>query len=187
MTSFIDKLFIEYPVPKEVSCWGSRPGVPPLESIETLVDTALDELASDVQIRAAIEANGMVTQMPEGTITCTSAMLSAIYPFQGNRLVKVTYDAAANRAYLRYYPATISYLRHMNREDLDNLKGDRLIYFKAYCLWKMAERELLILKTARLETDNGTIDMSVLEEFRNNKKDYYTQMKDQILIYSTVW
>lgn len=184
--TFTQMLFIEYPVPRQLSCWGSRPGVPPVEDIDLLVETVIRELASDVQIIDYIEATGMITYMPEGTLSCTSAKLSSIYPFQGNRLVKVTYDASSRQAFLRYYPAVITYKRRMNVEDLDNLSGDRLIYFKSYCLWKMAEKELSILKTVNMNVDNGQIDFSVLEKFRDDQLNYYKEMKDQILIYSTV-
>lgn len=186
MATFIQKLFIEYPIPKSLSCWGSLPGVEPVEDIEVLVDTVVDELASDVLIDGSIQASGMITQMPKGTITCTSAMLSSIYPFQGNRLVKVTYQQSSNTAYLRYYPAVINYRRRVTREDLETLAGDRLIYFKSYCLWKMAERELSILKTTNMQVDNGQIDFSVLETFRDKQHEYYTRIKEEILLYSTV-
>lgn len=187
MLNFIDKLFVEYPIPRQMSVWGSLPGVAPVEDIEKLVNTVLDEIASDVLIDSYIEASGMITRMPPGTVTCTSAMLSSIYPFQGNRLVKVTYDASKNIAYLRWYPAIINYRRYITREDLDTIKGDRLIYFKSYSLWKMAERELSILKTGALTpTDNGQIDLSALEEFMNKQHNYYTNIKNEILLYSTV-
>lgn len=184
--SFIDKLFSEYPVPRSLSCWGSLPGVKPIEDIEVLIHTCVDELASDILIDGSVQASGMITQMPKGTITCTSAMLAGIYPFQGNRLVKVTYDASSNIAYLRWYPAVINYRRRLTRNDLETLVGDRLIYFKAYAYWKMTERELSILKTPNMTIDNGQIDLSVLEAFREKQHNLYLTMKDQIVIYSTV-
>lgn len=186
MATFIQKLFIEYPIPKQLSCWGSKPGAPPVEDISVLIDTVLDELASDVLVTDYIEASGMITYMPEGTVTCTSAQLSSIYPFQGNRLVKVTYDSSSRKAFLRYYPAVITYKRKLKLEDLENLVGDNLIYFKSYCLWKMAERELAILKTVNMNVDNGQIDFSVLETFRDKQYDYYIKMKDEILLYGCV-
>lgn len=186
MATFVQKLFIEYPIPKELSCWGSRPGFPAIADIDVLIDTAIDELASDLYVIENVEATGMITYLPEGTITCMSAMLSGIYPFQGNRLVKVTYDQSSRKAFLRYYPAVITYSRRLNREDLDKLSGDRLIMFKSYCYWKMAEKELSVLKTANMQIDNGQIDFEVLTEFMNKRKERYTALKEEILMYSTV-
>lgn len=186
MATFKDKLFIGYPIPRQVTCWSPLPGKPAVEDLDTLIDTAIDELASDVQMTSYIEATGMITYMPEDTITCTSAMLSGIYPFQGNRLVKVTYDASSRKAFLRYYPAIITYTRRMKKEDLESLSGDKLIFFKAYCLWKMAEKELAILKTANMNIDNGQIDLSELESFRDKQYEYYMKIKEEILIYATV-
>ena len=186
MATFIQKLFVEYPVPQQLSCWGSRPGFQPIEDISLLVETCIDELASDVHIVANIEATGMITYMPEGTITCTSAMLSGIYPFQGNRLVKVTYDQSSRKAFLRYYPAVITYTRRLTLEDLETISGDRFIYIKSYCHWKMAEKELSILKTANMNVDNGQIDLSVLEKFMDTRRERYEHLKEEILMYATV-
>ena len=186
MATFKDKLFMGYPIPRQISIWSPLPGKPAVEDIDVLIETVVDELASDVLMTDHIEATGMITYMPEGTITCTSAMLSGIYPFQGNRLVKVTYDASSRKAFLRYYPAVITYSRKLRKEDLEILTGDRLMFFKAYCLWKMSEKELAVLKTANMNIDNGQIDFSTLEEFVRKQHEYYLKIKEEILIYATV-
>lgn len=186
MTTFKDKLFVEYPIPTGITSWLPKPGKPAVIDIDELIETVVEEVASDILITEHMEATGMITQLPEGTISCGSAMLSGIYPFQGNRLVKVTYDASSRRAYLRYYPAVLTYQRKMKVSDLDTIDGDRLIYVKTYCLWKMAERELAILKPVNMNVDNGQIDLSVLEKFRDDKREYYLTMKNEILIYNSV-
>lgn len=186
MESFIDKLIVEYPIPLELSCWSSESGYPEITSLTALINACVDELASDLTITAHLEANGITTIMPEGTITCTSAMLSSAFPFQGNRLVKVTYDASSRKAFLRYYPAIITYIRSINIDDLLTLKGDRLIYIKSYILWKMAEKDIAILETASMSIDNGSLNLDLLKSFRDSRRDKYEKMKEDILIYSAV-
>ena len=187
MATFKQKLYSEYPIPYRLSIWGGNGvEVVPVDDIDILVESCVDELASDVLITAYIEASGMTVQMPEDTVTVTSAMLAGNFPFQGNRLVKVTYNKANNIAYLRYFPAVITYQRKLKVGDLDNLTGDRLIFTKCYCLWKMAEKELSILKTTNMTIDNGTVDFSVLESFRDKMFNKYQELKSEILIYATV-
>lgn len=186
--TFKDKLFSEYPIPFELSIWGGdNIKTLPVGDINVLIESAVDEIASDILITAYIEATGMTTQMPEGTVTVSSAMLSGNFPFQGNRLIKATYDIANRVCYLRYYPAVITYKRKLQVSDLLNLSGDQLIFTKSYILWKMAEKELAILKAADMTVDNGTINLSVLESFRDKMYDRYKDLKEGILLYSTVF
>lgn len=182
---FSKRLFLEYPVPQTISIWGGD-GLErvPLEDIGTLIECCVDELASDLLITGHIEATGMSTYMPKGTVSCSSAMLSGAYPFQGNRNLKVTYDKANNIAYLRYYPAIITYRRKLLVDDLAELDGDRLIYIKSYVLWKMAEKELQYLKNPTMNVDNGQLDYSVLEKFRDTMHDDYVRKKDDIMLYA---
>lgn len=186
LESFKYKLFVEYPIPVELSIWGSRPGVPAVDDINGLIESAVDEVASDVLMVCYIEATGMITNMPKGTVSIKSAKLSSMFPFQGNRLIKCTFDQGSMKAYLRYYPATICYNRILTVDDLPNLIGDNLLYVKAYILYKMAERELNILKSSNMSVDNGQLDLSTLEDFRDKKRDYYLHMKEEILLYNTV-
>lgn len=184
---FVDRLFIEYPIPKEVSIWGSRPGVESVANIYDLIETSVSEVASDILVTCYMETSGMITYMPEGTVSVKSAKLSAIYPFQGNRLVKCTFDKGSRRLYLRYYPAIITYERLMTVEDVSNLVGDRLIYFKSYVLYRMADKEINLLKAANMTIDNGQFDLSTLENFRDKKLEYYTTKKDEIMLYNSVY
>lgn len=184
--TFKDKLLTEYPIPRSISIWTSNGmQLEAVESLDDLIETCVEELASDILITDYKKAYGLVTHMPEGTVTVQSAMLNNNYLFQGNRLVKVTYDKGNNVAYLRYYPAMLTFKRKMLVVDLDNLQGDQLRYTKAYILWKMAEKELSILKSVNMQVDNGQVDWSVLESFRDKMHDTYENLKDSILIYAS--
>lgn len=184
--TFKDKLFTEYPIPRTVTIWDTNGlQLEAVESIDNLISTCVDELASDILVTGYKNAYGLVTHMPEGTLMVQSAMLTNNYMFQGNRLVKVTYDKGNNVAYLRYYPALLTYKRKLLVSDLENLIGDQLRYTKAYILWKMAEKELSILKEVNMQVDNGQVDWEVLTSFRDKMLDLYKNLKDEILIYSS--
>jgi len=184
--TFKDKLFTEYPIPRTVTIWDTNGlQLEAVESIDNLIATCVDELASDILVTGYKNAYGLVTHMPEGTLMVQSAMLTNNYMFQGNRLVKVTYDKGNNVAYLRYYPALLTYKRKLLVSDLENLIGDQLRYTKAYILWKMAEKELSILKEVNMQVDNGQVDWEVLTSFRDKMLDLYKNLKEEILIYSS--
>lgn len=185
--TFKNKLWSEYPIPDSVSVWGGN-GVQldSIKDLDGLISTCVDELRSDILVTAYQRAGGICTRMPEGTVTVQSAMLTSNFMFQGNRLVKVTYDKGANTAYLSYYPAMITYKRYLKVDDLENLVGDQLIYVKAYILWKMAESELSILKAVNMNVDNGSVDWSVLESFRDKMYERYKDLKGDILMYASV-
>lgn len=186
LEKFKSYLWSEYPIPQEYSVWGSRPGVSEVANLDSLLQASVKEIMSDILVTAYIEATGMITYMPEGTVSVKSAKLSGIYPFQGNRLIKCTYDKGSNRAYLRFYPAVIAYERKLTVEDVDNLEGDQLRYLKAYCLYKMADKEVSILTVASMSVDNGNFSLEGLTSFSQKQYEYYTNMKDEILIYNTV-
>ena len=185
---FKDKLFVEYPIPKSVSIWDNEDNNKEVvENIDDLISTSVDEMSSDILITEYIESTGMITQLPPETITVCSASLSSSMPYQGNRIVKCSFMAATKQAFVRYYPATITYQRTLKVSDLDVLRGDRLIYAKCYVLWKMTEKELSILKAVNMNVDNGQIDLSNLEGFRDKMFQKVESMKPEILMYSTVY
>ena len=170
-----------------MTIWGGNNiDLPIVENLDTLIEMCVSELASDIQITDYVSSNGMTTNMPEGTLTVLSAKLSTSFPFQGNRLVKHTYDKASNKTFLRYWPAVITYRRQMNVEDLENLTGDQLIYTKSYIFAKMAEKEINILKTVNMEVDNGTLNLEYLDKFRQTAYDRYQNLKESIFIYSSM-
>lgn len=184
--TFKKKLFVEYPIPEELSIWGGDGAIrTPLASVDDLIESVVDEVASDILLTAYIEGTSMAVDMPKGTVTCTSAMLTNSYPFQGNRLVKVTYDKGNNRAYLRYFPAIITYQRKLQVSDLDEITGDRLNYLKAYTLYKMATRELVTLRSANMNVDNAVIDLTALDKFATSNYERFLKLKEEILIYAS--
>lgn len=186
MLTFIEKLRVEYPIPSQLSIWGGNEiDTTPVESLPALVESCVDELKSDILITAYQEATGMTTYLPPDTVCVVSATLSGQFPFQGNRYLKCTFDKSKCIAYLRYYPAVITYRRTLKIEDLEVLTGDELIYAKSYILSKMAKKELMILKTADMNVDNGVINLSTLESFSDEMQKKYTDLKPEILIYGS--
>lgn len=181
MSTFIEKLWTEYPIPRSASIWNPSSGEDAEVDFSALIESAVDELGSDLFVTEHKQAYGMTTFMPEDTVSIICAKLNQ--PFQGNRQVKFTYDRSTNAVHLRYWPSIISYKRKFKVEDLETVCGDELRYCKAYILWKMADKELQVLKAVKLDTDNGEFDLSVLKEFADTSYDRYNKMKEDILIY----
>ena len=125
----------------------------------------------------------MTTQLPDDAVYVVSAKLN--FNFQGNRMVKVSYDANSKKAFVRYFPAIITYRKRLSLSDLDDLKGDMLIFTKSYMLWKMSQKELQILKAVDLDADNGKVDLTVLKEFSDSMLQKYNELKPEILLYAT--
>lgn len=186
--TFVNKLKFKYPIPTDVSIWwGNGLELTALQDLSDLIESCVEELASDILITAYKNACGLRTKMPDDCVTVTSAMLTQNYMFQGNRLVKCTYDKGNNVAFLSYYPAKLTYKRKMHVADLDTLQGDQLIYVLSYVLWKMSDKELQILQAVNMTVDNGTVDWKVLETFRDECKSRYETLKPEILIYACQW
>lgn len=184
MATVTQILFNEYPIPEQLSVWGSTAeGVPPVADLEVLLESCVRDLQSDLYVVESIRGQGMYTQLPEDTLAVLSAKLDCP-AFQGNRLVKCTYERGTKIACLRYFPAEITYKRRLNSEDLSNLSGDQFIFFRSYVLYKMAEKELNILSAVDLSADNGKLNLEVLRSFRDSNLLKYTEMKKDILIYS---
>jgi len=183
MDNFKKRLWLEYPVPQQFSIWGGD-GLHtlPLKDLDALIEMSVEDVATDIVVRADTHATGMTTILPNDTVTVMYATMD--FYFQGNRQVKVSYDSSTKQALLRYFPATIVYQRKMHLEDVPNLQGDRLIYFRSYVLWKMGDTELSYLKTMNMTLDNATIDLQVLENFVNTIKEKLDKLRESILIYS---
>ena len=183
MEKFIERIWLDYPIPKQFSIWnGDGINTLPLKDLEQLIEMSVEDVATDLVMRADIKATGMVTSLPKDTVTVMYANID--FPFQGNRQVKVSYDSSTKQALLRRFPAVIVYQRKMHLEDVPKLQGDRLIYFRSYVLWKMADSELSFLKTMNMELDNATIDLTVLQTFAENMKQKVEELRESILIYS---
>ena len=183
MELFKKRIWLEYPVPKEFSIWGGD-GINtlPLKNLDELIEMCVEDVATDIVVRADRKATGMVTSLPTDTIAVMYANMD--FNFQGNRQVKVSYDSSKHIALLRYFPATIVYQRKLHLEDVPNLQGDRLIYFRTYVQWKMAETELSFLKTMNMTLDNASIDLETLKNFMDSAKEKVNTLRDSILIYS---
>lgn len=125
----------------------------------------------------------MTTYLPKDAIAVSSAKLN--YPFQGNRFVKSTFNPVDKSVNLRYYPSIITYRRKIRTEDLITLSGDQLRFCKSYILWKMTTKELLILGSVDLKTENSSINLEVLKEFGRDAKKTYEELKPEILLYAT--
>lgn len=189
--TFKDKLWSEYPIPHEVSIWAEEPearlDLTEVVNLGDLINSVVEEVASDILVTAYKRSSGLRTKMPDGTVTVQSAFLSQNYMFQGNHLVKVTYDRGANVAYTNYYPCTLTYRRKLLTTDLDALEGDRLRYVKAYTLHRMAAKELQVLKAADFNVDNGQVNLEYLQSFSDEQRELYTTLKEGILLYASVY
>ena len=184
--AFKNKIWMEYPMPKEFSIWGGdQVHTLPLKDLDALIEVCVEDVASDILIRDFKAGSDICTSLPKDTVTVMYATMD--FPYQGNRQVKVSYDHSTKKAFLRYFPATIVYQRKMHVEDIDKLQGDRLIYFRYYVMNKMATMELSFLKTMNMTVDNGSIDLDTLSKFAENTANKVDKLKeDTILLYSTV-
>lgn len=181
---FVKRLYLDYPVPREVSVWGGD-GVntKPLADLADLLELCVDDLAGDVPMPDYIRSTGMATRMPNDCLMVTSAKLD-MGMFPGNRLVRVQYDKATNVATVRYQPAMIAYNRRLRVDDLDELRGARAQYVRAYVLLKMATKELSILQAVNMHVDNGAIDLSLISGFRDEQQRKFDELRKDILIYT---
>lgn len=182
--TFKEKILAEYPMPLDVSIFGGDGfDNAPVADLTALIESCVDELASDLVVSSYIEASGMTTILPHDAIAVTSVKLN--YNFQGNKFVKHTFNLIDKSVNVRYYPSIIAYRRRLRMSDLINITGDQLRYAKSYILWKMSSKELLILKSVDLKTDNASISPSVLEDFMKDCKKTYEELKPEILLYAT--
>ena len=186
MAAFEDSIWCEYPVPQELSVWSGNGLRPALVDLNNLITTCVRELQSDITIPVTIQVSGLTTILPEDAVSISCARLS--WGFQGTRLVKYSWCKQTRQLCIRYFPATVTYRRKLHVEDLDdidNLEGDQYIYVKTYVLMKMAEKELHMLKGMTMKIDNGDLDMSVLQEFAADCRNKISELKKEILIYSS--
>lgn len=178
-----ERLWQEYPVPEKLSVWGPNVQEEIKHNLDKLCESVLDDLCSDLFVYESMRATGIQTQMPEDCVIVTSAKLEV--GFQGNRYVKHTYDRHTKVCFLRYIPAIITYKRHVRLEDFGTqVKGARLDYFKAAVLEKMARTEIFENTAVKLETDAGSIDLEVLQKFKDEKHDLVNELKQDITLYA---
>ena len=174
-----------YPVPIQYSIWGTdNVTTKPISDLDLLLSAGVQELASDVFVTDYVSVSSMNTSMPDDCVMVYSAKL--IMAFQGNRLVKFTYDKGRNVCSVKYFPATITYKRKLRLDDFTNdlISGDLLRMCEDYFLWRMASKELNVLNMIKLDNDNGQINLEALGQFANNKKEEFDKFKEEILIYA---
>lgn len=182
--SFKDKLFATYPIPRSVSIWeGDGVSSFAVSSLDDLISSCVDELRSDLYITEYVHCSSQSTSLPEDAFAVVNAKID--FQFQGNRSVRVDFDAASHRALIRYVPAVLTYRRYLRLSDLDTLAGDRLIYAKMYVLWQMAEKELTILRSVVLDADNGSVNLDALASFSDKCRARYEEMKAEVFIYTS--
>lgn len=181
MKELINTLFLEYPVPQVLSVWGTENSLIGV-SLPQLVEITLNDLSSDLEVYETVPATGIQTQLPETTRAVSCVKLTM--PFQGNRYVKWSFDTDTKICMVRYTPAKITYKRAVSLEDLSTLKGARMTYLKSAILDRMATKEITYLSTVVLESDAGSIDISALKEFRDEKRKLVEIMKEDIMLYS---
>lgn len=180
---FINMLWAEYPIPSNFSIFGGD-GLTsfPVSDLDALVGSCVLELRSDVYVTDYCVLSGYATRLPDTAFAVVGAKLA--FGFQGARSVKVTFDASTKMAYCRYYPANLTYRRLLDVDDLPKLQGDLLIYAKQYILWKMADKELTVLKSVTLDADNGQVNLDSLQAFRDATRQRYLDLKEGIFIYT---
>lgn len=176
------RVFSQYPIPESISIWGGDSiETFPLVDFDVFAETCIDELASDLVITDYITVNSVKTYLPSDTVGVVAGKLD--YPFQGNRNVKITYNASDKSVNARYYPCVVTYRRRLSMKNVNKLEGDQLQYLLDYMLFKMADKELAMLGGVDLNADNGQINLSALQKFRDSREERYESRKESIMIY----
>lgn len=67
-------------------------------------------------------------------------------------------------------------------KNVNKLEGDQLQYLLDYMLFKMADKELAMLGGVDLNADNGQINLSALQKFRDIREARYESRKEGIYI-----
>nr|DAI54907.1 MAG TPA: hypothetical protein [Caudoviricetes sp.] len=175
MADFLTKVWSEYPLPTPVSYWGDHS-----DELQSLLDTVIDEVQSDIRIVEESYISSIRTAMPSSCKKIISARLQL--NLQGNNYVKTSFYGGV--LYLRYTPCFVKWERGLESKDLDTLKGDRFIYLKSYFMWKMANKDIVILSSINLNADNASLNLDNLIKFRDECKSKVEELKPEILIYA---
>lgn len=182
MATFKELLIEEYPIPLVASIYGTTLPVETRANLDTLIELALKECESDLELYDSVEATGLATQLPLTAKAVSSVRFAT--QFQGNRYVKWTFDYASKVVTLRYYPATIKYKRSVELADLENLKGSRLNYIKSFIMVKMLNKEISYLTAVKLDPEAGSIDVQALLTARDRYQTNLDLYRDDIAILS---
>lgn len=183
--SFVDYLFLEYPIPRKLSIWQDTLYDTAVSSLDSLISLCVQSLASDIMITESMKAYGTSTYLPDDAVTVCNVKLD--FMFQGNKYVKFNWNPGTKECFVRYYPAIITYRRKLKVSDLDNLQGDMLRYALYFVLSKMAEKELTVLSTVKVNTDTASIDTSALQSFMSDCKQKFEELKKGIHLYTVTF
>ncbi len=179
MEKLINRILLEYPIPKELSVWGTQSlGL----QIEDVIKAVIDDFSADLEVYETVNATGISTQLPPTTKVVTAVKLQL--PFQGNRYVKFSFDADTKICMLRYIPAKITYKREFTVQDLKTAKGPEYKYIKAEVLSRMADKELNYLMTVNLDSDAGSVNLDNLQKFKDKQDALVEQLHEDIILYS---
>lgn len=171
-----DKVILDYPVPMAASVW-SRPD----NDLDVLFQSCLDDLESDLEIYDSIVISYSPFILPEGTRAVTNCKVVSLMQTQANQFVKHTFDKPTRQVSCRFLPAQCTFKRNVTIDDLDNIRGSVLQYFKAYTIIKMLEKEISWLTAVRLESTTGSIDVEGLKAVKSNLEGKFDKMRQDIL------
>lgn len=206
--NFKKRLLMNYPVPEDATIWCGNGERPALEDLDFLIDASVEELSSDIHIKASKRCSGLksyFTKRDGQVVDILSCQL--VYNFQGNKWVKWNYNDQERSICLKYYPCQVNYLRKFMIEDLGcvvtgtddepvyswtgdmhpKITGDILKYVVLYIQAQMAEKELFYLKSVTVNVDNGSLDYGPLEAFLAKAKEVLASMKQDIFIYTATY
>lgn len=169
-----EKILLEYPLPVEASIWESG-------DLDSLLVSCLDDCQSDLELYESVEIHHSPYVLPEGTRGVTSAKSFSLMQTQSNSFVKHTFDKSTRQVACRFLPALVTYKRDVLYTDLNNLKGVKLQYFKAYVIVKMLDKEIAYLSVIRLESTTGSVDLDALQKVRDKLEDKLGKFKEDIL------
>lgn len=179
MDKLVNRILLEYPIPKALSVWGTESlGL----QVEDVIKSVVDDLSADLEVYETVNAAGIQTRLPDTTKVVTAVKLQM--PFQGNRYVKFSFDVDTKICMVRYLPAKITYKREFTIEDLKEAKGPQYKYIKAEVLSRLADKELSYLLTVNLESDAGSINLDKLKEFKDKQDQLVEQLHEDIILYS---
>jgi len=181
-STFKQLLIAEYPIPMVASVFSTTLPVETRVDMDTIIELALAECESYLELYCSVCAQGIETQLPDTAKAVTSVKLEVA--FQGNRYVKWNYDNQSKVVTLRYFPAIIKYKKSVELADLNTLKGSRLIYIKALVTEKMLNKEIAYLTSIRLDPENGGVDVTALVAARQRCIDLLNNLGDDIAILS---
>ena len=171
-----DRVLLDYPLPLVASVWGRRDS-----NFDDLFQSCLDDLESDLELYDSVRITSTPCTLPEGTRAVTNCKAESLMSAQTNQFVKHTFDKPTRQVACRFLPALCTFKRNVLLEDLDNIRGSVLQYYKAYVIIKMLEIEISWLTAVRLESTTGSIDVEGLKAVKSELEKKFENMRADIL------